>query len=203
MGFALQDERRAIEEAAKKELVEVTQNLHHLVSTRAVSGVFNAPMAASAPATSFGVPVETHIRQNTKALLQNQLSAAKPPTRLQPYPPSNKATIQAASLYGADLRAVRTQKKYHKLRRLAPKDFQTGFSDTNDSLVNRTSPGYIASGIEYLDDWKNPYKKRGIPRSSADLLPELTTLDKAPKNPFYLTHGGNKSKVLTNDRFDV
>uniref|UniRef100_K3WS92 Uncharacterized protein n=1 Tax=Globisporangium ultimum (strain ATCC 200006 / CBS 805.95 / DAOM BR144) TaxID=431595 RepID=K3WS92_GLOUD len=196
------EEERAIEAEAKRELVEVTQNLHHLVSTRAIAGVYCAPMQPSGPATSFGVPVEVHIRENTKALVADQLARAKPPTSLLPYPPSNKATLQANSVYGADLKAVRTQKKYHKLRRLSAADFQTVYNAAHDDTRKRNEPG-INAGVDYLDDWKNPYKKRGVPRSKEDLLPQLTTLEKAPTKPFHLTYGGNKSKVLPNDRFDV
>lgn len=180
----------------------MTQNLHHLVSTRAISGVYNAPMQSAGAATSFGVPVEVHIRENTKALVANQLASAKPPVSLKPFPPSNKATIQASSEYGADLKAVRTQKKYHKLRRLGASDFQTVYNAARDETKKLNQPG-INAGLDYLDDWKNPYKKRGVPKCKEDLLPQLTTLDKAPKKPFHLTYGGNKSKVLPNDRFDV
>lgn len=200
--YIQQDEQRAVEEAAQKELLEVTQNLHHLVSTRAISGVYNAPMQPSGPATSFGVPVEVHIRENTRTLVANQLATMKLPTTLKPYPPSNKATIQAASVYDADLKQVRTQKKYHKLRRLSATDFQTVHNAARDDAKKLNQPG-INAGLDYLDDWNNPYKKRGVPRSKEDLLPKLTTLEKAPKKPFHLTYGGNKSKVLPNDRFDV
>ncbi|KAF1333125.1 Spermatogenesis-associated protein 17, partial [Globisporangium splendens] len=196
------EEERAVEAEAKRELVEVTQNLHHLVSARAIAGVYCAPMQPADPVTSFGVPVGVHIRKNTKAVVADQLARAKPPTSLLPYLPPNKATVQASSVYGADLKAVHTQKKYHKLRRLSAADFQTVCNAARDDARKRNEPG-INAGVEYLDDWKNPYKKRGVPRSKEDLLLQLTTLEKAPKKPFHLTYGGNKSKVLPNDRFDV
>lgn len=197
-----QEEQRAVEAAARKELVEVTQNLHHLVSTRAIAGVYNAPMQPSGPATSFGVPVEAHIRENTRSLLATQRAEMVPATSLRPYPPSNKATIQASSVYGADLKEVRTQKRYHKLRRLSASDFQTVHNAARDDARKLNQPG-INAGVEYLDDRDNPYKKRGVPRTKEDLLPRLSTIGRAPKKPFHLTYGGNKSKVLPNDRFDV
>ncbi|TMW69075.1 hypothetical protein Poli38472_001231 [Pythium oligandrum] len=199
-----QEERQANDEAARHELAQVSQNLHHLVSTRAIAGVYNSPMLAST-ATAFGIPVETHIRENTKTLISTQLTTATAPTKLIPYPPSNKASLQAAAPYDAPLRAVRTQKKYHKLRRISAQDFQAVHNSNQDTLKKLAAPG-INAGVEYLDDWKNPYKKRGIPRAKEDLLPQLTTLGKPPKEkekPFYLTSGGNKSKVYANDRFDV
>lgn len=192
-----------MEQAARRELVEVTQSLHHLVSTRAISGVYNAPLQPSGPATAFGVPVETHIRENTRSLLAARRAETEPATTLRPYPPANHATLQASSVYGADLNDVRTQKKYHKLRRLSASDFQAVHNAARDDARTRHQLGVHAS-VEYLDEWANPYKKRGIPRSKADLLPRLSTLGKAPqKPPFHLTYGGNKSKVLPNDRFDV
>lgn len=196
-----QDEERAVHDATQKELVEVTQNLHHLVSTRMIPGIYNSPALPSS-ATAFGVPVETHIRKNAKHVVAGQLAAAKPPTRLKPYPPSNKATIQSSSVYGADLRAVRTQKRYDKLRRLGSSDFQAVSNPEQQVAKKLNAPG-INAGVEYLDDWENPYKKRGVPRDKEDLLPRITTLGQAPKNPFYLTYGGNKSKVHANDRFDL
>ncbi|RLN32549.1 hypothetical protein BBJ28_00016193, partial [Nothophytophthora sp. Chile5] len=196
-----QEEQQASQKAARDELVQVTQHLHHLVSTRAVAGVYNSPMQP-ASTTSFGVPVETHIRENARRVVTAELAAARPPSRLTPYPPSNKATLQATTPYDAVQRTVRKQTKYHKLRRMGTSDFAAVYNPEQDAARKRNAPG-INAGIEYLDEWKNPYKKRGVPRSKRDLLPQLSTLGHAPETPFYLTHGGNKSKVLANDRFDV
>lgn len=155
--------------------------------------------------TAFGVPVETHIKDNTKSLISTQLAAAKSPTRLIPYPPSNKQSLQATPSYDTPLRAVRTHKKYQKLRRISAEDFRTVHNSNQDTLKKISAPG-INDGVNYMDDWENPYKIRGVPRKKEDLLPRLTTLGKPPKEkdkPFYLTSGGNKSKVYANDRFDV
>ncbi|KAJ0394574.1 hypothetical protein ATCC90586_007067 [Pythium insidiosum] len=199
-----EDERRSVEEAARRELAQVAQDLHHLVSTHAIAGVYSSPMAAST-ATAFGIPVETHIQTSAKAVIAAQLAASKPPTRLIPYPPADKSSLQAASPYDAPLRAVRTQKKYHKLRRIGSQEFQPVHNPNQEILKKLSAPG-INAGVEYLDPWKNPYTKRGVPRQKEDLLPQLTTLGKPPKEkdkPFYLTSGGNKSRVYANDRFDV
>ncbi|DAZ93582.1 TPA: hypothetical protein N0F65_009930 [Lagenidium giganteum] len=195
------EEQNNIEESARKELREVSRNLHHLVSTRAVPGIYNSPHILS-QSTSFGLPVESHILYNTKDLIRQQLTTAKAPTKLTPYPPSNKATLQASSPYGTDLRQVQIQNKYHKLRRISAKDFKTVFNSTTEEIRKLNQPGVNATST-YLDGWRNPYTKRGIPLSKNDLLPQLTTLGKAPQQPFYLSAGGNKSKVLPNDRFDV
>ncbi|RLN54108.1 hypothetical protein BBJ29_009384 [Phytophthora kernoviae] len=189
------------QKAARDELVKVTQDLHHLVSTRTIAGIYNSPMQP-ASATSFGVPVETHILENSRRVVTTRLASAKLPSKLAPYPPSNKATLQAAAPYDAMQNAARKQTKYHKLRRIGTTDFAAVYNSQKNAERKRNAPG-INAGAEYLDDSKNPYKKRGVPRNKRDLLPHLTTLDHSPKTPFYLTYGGNKSKVLANDRFDV
>ncbi|KAL3663325.1 hypothetical protein V7S43_011733 [Phytophthora oleae] len=189
------------EKVARAELVKVTQDLHHLVSTRAIAGIYNSPMQP-ASTTSFGVPVETHIRENSRRVVTSRLESSQLPSKLTPYPPSNKATLQAAAPYDAVQRDTRKQTKYHKLRRIGTSDFAAVYNPEHDVVQKRNAPG-INAGIEYLEDWRNPYKKRGVPRTKRDLHPQLSTLGRYPETPFYLTHGGNKSKVLANDRFDV
>ncbi|KAG1710008.1 hypothetical protein DVH05_017017 [Phytophthora capsici] len=189
------------EKAAREELVKITQDLHHLVSTRTIAGVYNSPMQL-ASATSFGVPVETHIKNNSRRVVTSRLESSCPPSKLTPYPPSNKATLQATAPYDSVQQEARKETKYHKLRRLGTSDFAAVYNSEHDVVRKRNAPG-INAGVEYLDDWKNPYKKRGVPRTKRDLHPKLSTLGRHPETPFYLTHGGNKSKVLANDRFDV
>ncbi|KAG7386589.1 spermatogenesis-associated protein 17 [Phytophthora pseudosyringae] len=196
-----QQEQLDSAQAAREELVKVTQDLHHLLSTRAVAGIYNSPMQP-ATATSFGVPVETHIRENARRVVTSRLAATRLPSRLTPYPPSNKSTLQATAPYDAVQQESRKQTKYHKLRRIGSSDFAAVYNSEQDVARKRNAPG-VNAGIEYLDDWRNPYKKRGVPRSKRDLLPQLSTLGQCPETPFYLTYGGNKSKVLANDRFDV
>jgi hypothetical protein len=196
-----EEEQVASEKAARAELVKVTQDLHHLVSTRAVAGIYNSPMQP-ASATSFGIPVETHIRENARRVVTARLTTTRLPSRLTPYPPSNKTTLQATAPYDAVQRDTRKQTKYHKLRRIGTADFAAVYNPEQDVARKRNAPG-INAGIEYLDDWRNPYKKRGVPRSKRDLVPHLSTLEHYPETPFYSTYGGNKSKVLANDRFDV
>lgn len=187
--------------AAREELAQVTQDLHHLLSTRAVAGIYNSAMQPTS-ATSFGVPVETHIRQNARRIVTSRLSTSQRPSRLAPYPPSDKATLQATSPYDAVQQESRKQTKYQKLRRISSADFAAVYNPAHDVARKRNTPG-INSGSEYLDDWRNPYKRRGVPRTKRDLLPQLSSLGRHPDIPFYLTYGGNKSKVLANDRFDV
>ncbi|KAL7683926.1 putative IQ motif, EF-hand binding, P-loop containing nucleoside triphosphate hydrolase [Plasmopara halstedii] len=199
----LQEEEEKVqsEKAAREELVKVTQDLHHLISTRTVAGIYNSA-AQSARVTSFGVPVESHIRQNAHRVVTSRLSTFRTPTTLAPYPPSDKSTLQASTPYDAVQLESRKETKYEKLRRIGAADFATVYNAEHDVTRKRNTPG-INSGIKYLDDWRNPYKKRGVPRNKRDLVPHLSTLGHYPDTPFYVTYGGNKSKVLANDRFDV
>ncbi|EEY60464.1 uncharacterized protein PITG_12891 [Phytophthora infestans T30-4] len=196
-----EQEKLDTKKAARAELVKVTQDLHHLVSTRAVAGIFNSPMQA-ASVTSFGVSVESHIRENARRVVTSRLAKARPPSRLTPYPPSDKTTLQSSGPYDAVQQEKRKQTKYHKLRRIGSSDFAAVYNPEQDVARKRNAPS-INSGTDYVDEWRNPYKKRGVPRNKRDLLPQLSTLGRYPETPFYLTYGGNKSKVLANDRFDV
>jgi len=73
--------QRAAEErdaAARAAFDKAAERLHHLVSTRAIPGVYNPPAAASAAAagvpgampTAFNVPVEAHLKHATVRLLR-------------------------------------------------------------------------------------------------------------------------------------
>ena len=57
--------------------------------------------------------------------------------------------------------------------------------------------------LQYYDDFRNPFKIRGVPQSETDLDVEKTTLGRYPQKPFLLSVAGNKNPVLDNDRFDV
>lgn len=49
------------EEKAQREFNAVTQNLHHLVSTKVNAGIYNSPYSFDGPVTVNGIPVEDHI----------------------------------------------------------------------------------------------------------------------------------------------
>jgi hypothetical protein len=195
---------------AQRELKEVTSNLHHLVSTKSIAGIYNSPMV-STMSTSFGIPIEQHIRTNTKQVLMIQNLQKPKSSKMAPYPPSNKATLQASSPYDVDRNKMnRLEKKNHQMKRISDQEFKTFVGHSSSQDLASYIPG-INMGVEYLDEWKNPYKKRGIPLTKEDLsLPQLkkkTTGQQQQQQqlqpPFYLSFGGNKSKVLPNDRFDV
>ena len=81
-GFELQDqierdlEREAAEaelrreQAEGQEFTQITENLHHLISTEAIKGVFTSPYGENFATTAFGIPMETHIKDSFAAARQ-------------------------------------------------------------------------------------------------------------------------------------
>jgi hypothetical protein len=75
---------------AEVEFQQLTQNFHHLVSTKAIPGIFNPPYAADvtqAP-SAYGVPLETHLRVGVKKHLRSTEAVTKPK------PPSSYASTR-------------------------------------------------------------------------------------------------------------
>ena len=64
------------EECARVEFSELASGLHHLVSTRAIPGVYNPPYSQFRP-QAFNVDVETHLRSTFKANYKWQAPSAE------------------------------------------------------------------------------------------------------------------------------
>lgn len=79
---SIEDKERAKAEA---EFQLLTQNFHHLVSTRHIPGVFNPGYASANAGTipsAYGVPLETHLRAGVKTYLHtatNSTLKKRPP----------------------------------------------------------------------------------------------------------------------------
>jgi len=56
----------------KEEFQKVTSQLHHLVSTKAIPGIYNPPYCEEVP-KAFGKPVETHLRETAAVKLPTSL----------------------------------------------------------------------------------------------------------------------------------
>ncbi|CDW79153.1 iq calmodulin-binding motif family protein [Stylonychia lemnae] len=63
------EEQKRQEATARTEFAELAGNLHHLCSTKAIPGVYNAPYAMVKP-QAFNVEIETHLRSTFKANYQ-------------------------------------------------------------------------------------------------------------------------------------
>ena len=55
------EEQKRQEQTARTEFSEIAGNLHHLVSTKAIPGVYNPPFSQVKP-QAFNVDMETHLR---------------------------------------------------------------------------------------------------------------------------------------------
>lgn len=194
------ENQRAEDEKRRAEFHKVSQNLHHLLSTKQTPGIYNSPYLAE-PITAFGVPVEEHLCTGAKELLRSKQwrkSRQQHRTRMSATPPDRRS-IQQASRYGIEEEKSKTDRKYSKMQHLGSSDFKAGGTSRQ---LHRYIVG-INNGDKYYDDFRNPFKIRGIPQSGADLDVEKTTLGRYPQQPFLLSVSGNKNPVLSNDRFDV
>ena len=63
------EEQKRQEQTARTEFAELAGNLHHLCSTKAIPGVYNAPYIQVKP-QAFNVEIETHLRSTFKANYQ-------------------------------------------------------------------------------------------------------------------------------------
>lgn len=196
------DEERA-EDEARTEFERVTQNLHHLVSTAAVPGVYNSPYAPEQP-TALGLPIEDHLRAGVSQLLRSRgytkrglVSDLGGSRKVPVRPPHSRLSVQATSRYEVVEEQTRMDAKLNKMGFMG-EDFLAG-SRPADKPYKRG----CNEGAPYRDPWRNPYLMRGIPTSQAELRMERTTLGKAPAVHFHTSVGGNKSATLPNDRFDV
>eukprot|EP00638_Chattonella_subsalsa_P012819 CAMPEP_0117778062 /NCGR_PEP_ID=MMETSP0948-20121206/758_1 /TAXON_ID=44440 /ORGANISM="Chattonella subsalsa, Strain CCMP2191" /LENGTH=383 /DNA_ID=CAMNT_0005605293 /DNA_START=135 /DNA_END=1287 /DNA_ORIENTATION=- len=191
------------------EFQKVTQNLHHLVSTKVQSGIYNSPY--DEVPTAYGKPVEDHLRTGVRDLLRTRTldrTLAKKHkkgknlngTRLVPIkPPATRLTLQASSNYNLPKEQAEMDRKLNKLQWVGnPQGFLAG-QRVKDKGYERG----ISDKSPYVDPWKNPYRKRGIPKNQEEMQGVRTSLERHPEVPFYTRVGGNKSTVHANDTFDT
>jgi len=175
---------------ASDEFESLSRGLHHLISTKAIAGIYNSPYAAEVPCVS-GVPIEHHLHAASRQQRQASTGAAPPP-------PALGRSLQAQSAYGEVTERARVDSKLQKLMMIGAQDFRGG-QRVNEPPYSRG----VNSGSQYTDPWRNPYLTRGIPASEDDLRQRRPALGRAPDVPFYTVVGGNQHSVYPNDRFDV
>jgi len=189
---------------AQNEFEEVTQNLHHLISTKVSKGVFNSPYNPEGPVAVGGVPVEIHIKMGVRDLLRQRGVAKKGlvvdangSRKIPIKPPKSKLSVQATSRYDVVEEQQKMDSKLDRQRFTGTSEFKAGHKAKE--LPYRRG---LNEGSQYFDPWRNPYLMRGVPASSAELGHGRTTLDKAPMVHFHTAVGGNLSAVLPTT-FDV
>lgn len=203
-----QYERQLVEEqleAQRKrcdEFKKVTRNLHHLVSTQSIPGIYNSPYDPEPP-TVMGIRLETHLTSGVKNLLRLKRIRLVPNLdgvrRIDvPYEPDRRS-LQASSKYDEPERVARMENKLSRVGFVGTADFRCG-----QRLPIAPYQRGINYGCPYHDPWRNPYLKRGIPLSTKDLDTSSSLLGRrCEQKPYYTRVGGNKSCVHPNGLFDI
>jgi hypothetical protein len=187
------------------------ENLHHLMSTRQIRGVFNPPEEFLNVPTLHDIAVEDHIRGAVKDLLRTRgitktgLVADLHGSRKIPLKGlKNRLSVQASAPYDA----VKTEKQQtlllHRLLTAAKGTFNCG---GKTSILNNSSAPPLCVGDPFVDAWGNPLMRRGVPESQQQFNESAYTRKPLfvthEDKPFYVRTEGNKSAALPNDLFDV
>lgn len=209
-----QMENIALEDDMKKDgkMKTFASNLHHLLSTQQIRGVYNPNPQYIPNPTLKDIPVEQHIRQSVRDLLRAKgitkrgLVTDINGTLRVPLPRrQNQLSIQASTPYYEKDRLLAREKAYLRILSRMKGNF---FAGGKTNIINKdTEP--MTKGDSYVDKWANPMTIRGVPENQKQLL-ESCRLRKPlfVKNhlqpiPFVSRTGGNKSTVHANDLFDT
>ena len=210
-----EEDEKVQREETYREFKNLTENLHHLLSTKQQPGIFNpcnTEFDIPVP-TIDNIPVEEHIARGVKDLLRKRKyfngykdKLVKDFNNVNKLPQdlSNRMSVQAASHYDACKLAEQKDARLSKLKFTSNKDFQTTFKSTK-------KPKYqLGNNVNqpYVEMHKNPYLVRGIPSSQKELDDAVSgagilSFNKHPKKAYYTTVGGNKSSTLPNGLFEV
>lgn len=203
---ALHDEFES-KKQREDEVKYLAENLHHLISTKQIRGVFNPPPQYLSLPTMNEVPVEEHLRGTTRELLRTRgykkTTASMVPDingtlRIPLKTLKHKLSLQASAPYDA---LEKQRKSDNILHNVITTDREHKFfvSGGKTDIIN---PKFVplSVGDTYIDPWNNPLLKRGVPESQRQLI-ESAMSRKAlfaptPPIPFIPRSGGNVSNVL-------
>ena len=182
----LERDAREQEDKAREEFSRVTENLHHLLSTKCQPGIYNSPYLQGDVPTAFNIPVEDHLRIGAATQLKKRQMNTRGSSRSMSTAgsmrggmrgstagstgtngstsgganfrarPRSRISVQAEGKYGEDIEARRIENKYARLQRLDPKPFSAG----SKTRLKTNGPG-ISQGTPYEALWK-------VARSSRD-----------------------------------
>ena len=180
---------------AQKEFERVTQNLHHLVSTSNISGVYNSPYAME-PTTVGGIPVEEHIRARQVAAADARLHEEGPVVdangsrKIPVRPPKSRLSIQASSSTTPErTSASRLLGRMSFSGRRTPRGRAVQGAAHGGGSTRAASAGPLAQPV-LCGASPSRYESTRAARPWAPV-------------PFHVSVGGNKSAVLPNGIFDV
>lgn len=185
-------------------------NLHHLVSTHQIRGIYNPPQQYLEVPTWQEVPVEDHVRGVIRDLLRTRgvsKSGLVPDLNGSRRIPlkglKSRLSVQASAPYES---LEQDRAKRQTLHKILTADKGAWFAGGKTNVINSATVP-LSTGDPYIDANLNPLLKRGVPKDQKQLL-ESARLQKPLfipplDRPFYSRSGGNKSSTLPSDLFDV
>ena len=203
-------EEKEQREKQNKDFEFYSQNLHHLMSTKQIRGVFNPPEQYMEVPRWRDTPVEDHVRNNIRDLLRTRgvsktglvvdlNGSRKIPLRgLQ-----SRLSIQASAPYDS---LANDKKETQMVHNILTRNKGTWFAGGKTNIINHDEVP-LSTGDPYVDANLNPLLKKGVPESQNQLLESARTqkalFDPPLDRPFYSRTGGNRSAVHHNGLFDV
>ena len=209
MDQAIREEREA-KEKEERDFDFYASNLHHLMSTQQIPGVFNPPKEYMIAPTWRDQPVEEHVRNTIKDLLRTKgipktgLVLDMNGTRKVPLRGlKSRLSVQASAPYESLKQDKQSKQLLHQI---LTREKGPWFAGGKTDVIN-PKPQPLSSGDPYVDPNINPLLKKGVPESEKQLI-ESAKSQKALFNPplkraFYPRAGGNKSSAHPNDLFDI
>lgn len=210
-----QENYEEMESTNKKEseFKKFASNLHHLLSTKQIRGIYNPNPNHMETPTMNNIAIEDHVRGFVKDLLRTRTLSSKARSLLQPdlrgshkiplKGLQNHLSIQATSPYDICKQATKKQVELHRIITRGKGNFLAG---GKTSLINNTALP-LCTDDPFSDSYANPIAIRGVPKDQKQL--NESTYSRKPlfvtsqERPFYLRADGNKSTVHPNDIFDI
>jgi hypothetical protein len=209
MDQAIREEREA-KEKEDRDFDFYASNLHHLMSTHQVPGVFNPPREYMITPTWRDQPVEEHVRNTIKDLLRTKgisktgLVLDMNGTRKVPLRGlKSRLSVQASAPY----ESVRIEKQSKQLlHSILTREKGPWVAGGRTNIINPVIQP-LSNGDPYVDSNMNPLLKKGVPESEKQLAESAKSqkalFDPPLKRAFYPRAGGNKSSAHPNDLFDI
>jgi len=178
-------QRAAYEEAEtskrqKAEFTKVTQNLHHLLSTESIPGIYNNPYFNESKPTVAGQSVEEHLRGAIKGYLKTHNLTRKKFKQTK----RDRRSVQASSSYDIERERRSMDLKLHKLKQISNKSFSaSGRSRLFDKFSAHRRVKPLNVGEPYLEPSKIFQSTKELQERNKDA--------RVSNKPFYCTVSSN------------
>eukprot|EP01138_Halocafeteria_seosinensis_P011750 gb/GECG01012008.1/.p1 GENE.gb/GECG01012008.1/~~gb/GECG01012008.1/.p1 ORF type:complete len:481 (+),score=50.66 gb/GECG01012008.1/:1-1443(+) len=182
------------EEKAMEEFDKVTQHLHHLMSTKTQSGVFN-PQYAEHPdqiPSSFNVPIEDHLHRGVKRYLRTRGlrtgSAFQTSDRSPRSYAGSSETVRISSPYEAEKEKQKLEKRLSELQQISSQPYRPT-SRPEDLKPYRT----IRSSSSFEEPWKLARSTREFENAPENITKRVGY----PHQPYFIS--SNKTDRVFED----